>query len=151
MGFYYCKKKQKRKNTCYDFFPSAFGCVETTRKIISPYRSWNKSAMDFWKDIFFLADLEGEVTFYSVLINYLKVLSTDFLCITPTFWSFENASSLHIMALRVVGFLSWGYKIRNIFPKNQHTQRKLLNFENWVNGGGVKKCQILTFKVNFLV
>ena len=55
---------------------------------------------------FFLADLEGEVTFYSVLINYLKVLSTDFLCITPTFWSFENASSLHIMALRVVGFLS---------------------------------------------
>ena len=87
---------------------------------------------------FFLADLEGEVTFYSVLINYLKVLSTDFLCITPTFWSFENASSLHIMALRVVGFLSWGYKIRNIFPKNQHTQRKLLYFENWVNGGGVK-------------
>ena len=106
------------------------------------------------KGHFFLADLEGEVTFYSVLINYLKVLSTDFLCITPTFWSFENASSLHIMALRVVGFLSWGYKIRNIFPKNQHTQRKLLYFENWVNGGGVKKCKItkpLDFQSQFSI
>ena len=28
----------------------------------------------------------------------------------------------------------WEYKIRKIFAKNQHTQRKLLNFENWVNG-----------------
>ena len=27
-----------------------------------------------------------------------------------------------------------GYNIGNILPKNQHTQRKLLNFENWCNG-----------------
>ena len=27
----------------------------------------------------------------------------------------------------------WEYKIRKIFAKNQHTQRKLLNFENWCN------------------
>ena len=26
-----------------------------------------------------------------------------------------------------------GSKIRKILPKNQHTQRKLLNFENWVS------------------
>ena len=32
-------------------------------------------------------------------------------------------------------------------PKNQHTQRKLLNFENCQI---VKKCHNLTFKVNFL-
>ena len=25
-------------------------------------------------------------------------------------------------------------KLENFKPKNQHTQRKLLNFENWVNG-----------------
>ena len=25
-------------------------------------------------------------------------------------------------------------KLKRFFPKNQHTQRKLLNFENWVNG-----------------
>ena len=27
-----------------------------------------------------------------------------------------------------------GTKLEGFFPKNQHTQRKLLNFENWVNG-----------------
>ena len=27
-----------------------------------------------------------------------------------------------------------GYKIRKKLPKNQHTQRKLLNSENWCNG-----------------
>ena len=38
---------------------------------------------------------------------------------------------LCIMALRVVNFSGGGYKIRN---RKQHTQSKLLNFENWVNG-----------------
>ena len=34
--------------------------------------------------------------------------------------------------------------------KNQHTERKLLNFETWCSAvGSVKKCQSLTFKVNF--
>ena len=27
-----------------------------------------------------------------------------------------------------------GIKLERFLPKNQHTQRKLLNFENWVNG-----------------
>ena len=27
-----------------------------------------------------------------------------------------------------------GTKLERFFPKNQHTQRKLLNFENWVCG-----------------
>ena len=38
------------------------------------------------------------------------------------------------MAIRVVEFSSGGTKLERILPKNQHTQRKLLNFENWVNG-----------------
>ena len=37
------------------------------------------------------------------------------------------------MAVRVVEFSIGGYKIRKM-PKNQHTQRKLLNFEFWING-----------------
>ena len=41
-----------------------------------------------------------------------------------------------IKAIRVVGF--WGTKSERFLPKNKHTQRKLLNFENWVNWGGVK-------------
>ena len=31
-------------------------------------------------------------------------------------------------------FLAGGTKLERFLPKNQHTQRKLLNFENWVNG-----------------
>ena len=57
------------------------------------------------------------------------------------------------MAIRVVEFSNGGYKIRKILPKNQHTQRKLLNFENWVSGEvskSAKSPNLLTFKVNFL-
>ena len=33
------------------------------------------------------------------------------------------------------GDFKWGgTKLEIFLPKNQHTQRKLLNFENWVNG-----------------
>ena len=39
-------------------------------------------------------------------------------------------------AVQFVEFLSrGGIKIENILPKNQNTRRKLLNPENWVNGG----------------
>ena len=38
------------------------------------------------------------------------------------------------MTIRVVEFLSGEYKIRKILHKNQHTQRKLLIFEFWING-----------------
>ena len=31
-------------------------------------------------------------------------------------------------------FKGGGPKLERFLPKNQHTQRKLLNFENWVNG-----------------
>ena len=44
-------------------------------------------------------------------------------------------SILHIMAIWVVEFSSGRYK--RVLPKNQHTQRKWLNFENWVNGEGI--------------
>ena len=58
------------------------------------------------------------------------------------------------MAIRVMEFSNGGgKKLERILPKNQHTQRKLLNFENWVNGevSKVPKFdQNLTFKVNFL-
>ena len=46
-----------------------------------------------------------------------------------------------------------GTKLERFLTKNQRTRRKLLNFENWVNGevSNVPKCdQNLTFKVNFL-
>ena len=38
------------------------------------------------------------------------------------------------MAIRVVEFSSEGTKLERFLHKNQHTQRKLLNFEFWING-----------------
>ena len=32
-------------------------------------------------------------------------------------------------------FQTGGTKLERFLPKNQHTPRKLLNFENWINGG----------------
>ena len=51
--------------------------------------------------------------------------------------------SLGIMAIPVVEFSNQGYKIRKILPKNEHTQRKLLNFENWVIMGRCQKLGII--------
>ena len=38
------------------------------------------------------------------------------------------------MAIRVVEFSNGGTELERLLPKNQHAQRKLLNFKNWVNG-----------------
>ena len=38
------------------------------------------------------------------------------------------------MAIRVVEFSSGGIKLERFLPKNQNTQRKFMNFENWTNG-----------------
>ena len=43
-------------------------------------------------------------------------------------------SGLTALAIRVMEFSSGSTKLELFLPKNQHTQRKLLNFENWVNG-----------------
>ena len=38
------------------------------------------------------------------------------------------------MVIGVVEFSSGDTKLKRFLPKNQHTQRKLLNFENWCFG-----------------
>ena len=39
-----------------------------------------------------------------------------------------------IMVIRAVEFSSRGTKLERFLSKNQHTQRKLLNLENWCSG-----------------
>ena len=39
-------------------------------------------------------------------------------------------------------FQTGGTKLERLLPKNQHTQRKLLNFENWINGEVSKSAKI---------
>ena len=64
--------------------------------------------------------------------------------------SLDNAS-VHSMAIRVVEFSNGGTKLEIFFPKNQHTQRKLLNFENWVNREVSKSAKIWLSKSIFYV
>ena len=62
-----------------------------------------------------------------------------------------------IQQLSHIGLPLWQYglwsfqagctKLERFLPKNQHTQRKLLNFENWVNGEVLKIGHCLVRKV----
>ena len=47
-----------------------------------------------------------------------------------------------VMAIGVVEFSIGGTETERFLPKNQHTQRKLLNFENWVIGEVLKSAKI---------
>ena len=48
------------------------------------------------------------------------------------------------MAIWVMEFSNGGTKLERFWPKNQNTQRKILNFDNWINGG-LKKMKIIDF------
>ena len=52
-------------------------------------------------------------------------------------------SLLGSMAIRVVEFSNGDTKLEIFLPKNQHIQRKLLNFENWCSGEVSKSTPIL--------
>ena len=43
-------------------------------------------------------------------------------------------------------FKQGGTKLERFLLKNQHTQRKLLNFENWISGGPKKFFKNQSFK-----
>ena len=47
---------------------------------------------------------------------------------------FSYVQYICIMAIWVWSFQTGGTKLERFLPKNQPTQRKLLNFENWVDG-----------------
>ena len=42
-----------------------------------------------------------------------------------------------------------GTKLERFLPKNQHTQRTFLNFENWTNGESQYLAKIRVFKVDY--
>ena len=52
----------------------------------------------------------------------------------------------YIMVIQVVESAG-GKKLEIFLPKNQHTQRKLLNFEHWVNGEVSKSAKIGLSKI----
>ena len=83
------------------------------------------------------------------MVIYLGILHefvnfVDFIKILLFFEAYQNQDKLFFTlkvtklsvhyGKRVVEFSSRGYKIRIFLPKNQHTQRKWLNFEIWCGG-----------------
>ena len=50
-----------------------------------------------------------------------------------------SGSYCRVWQYRLWSFQPGGTKLERFMPKNQHTQRKLLNFENWVIGHHFRK------------
>jgi hypothetical protein len=46
-----------------------------------------------------------------------------------------NITSVQLWQYGLWSFQTGGTKLERLLPKNQHPQRKLLNFENWISGG----------------
>ena len=67
-----------------------------------------------------------------VLVMYF---STPFL-LQNRYWILRRLPASFIQTVWQYGLLNFqtgGTKLDRFLPKNQHTQRKLLNFENWVD------------------
>ena len=52
---------------------------------------------------------------------------------------------------RLWSFQGRGTKLERFLHKNQHAQRKLLNFENWTNGEPQYLAKIRVFKVDYII
>ena len=70
---------------------------------------------------------------YSIVRDHLFFASLPLSIIHYSLQTNRFSQTVHSMALPVMEFQDQGYKIRKVLYKNQHTQRKLLNFENWTN------------------
>ena len=51
----------------------------------------------------------------------------------------------------LLSFQNGETKFERFLPKNQHTQKKLLNFENWTNSDPQYLVKIRVFKVNHFI
>ena len=51
-----------------------------------------------------------------------------------------------VMKIQVVSFQAEGTRLEVFLHKNQHNQRKLLNFENWTNGDTMVFCYEISKK-----
>ena len=67
-------------------------------------------------------------------------------CLTTELFSAKREFGVSVMVIQVVEFSSGGSKLERVLPKNQHTLRKFLNFENWCDGEVSKSAYNLIFK-----
>ena len=74
---------------------------------------------------------------FQKLLTLVKMQMQLHLDLAPLHWN------CMLWQYRLWSFQTGGTKLERFFPKNQHTQRKLLNFENWVSGEVSKLAIIL--------
>ena len=67
----------------------------------------------------------------SFLVSFFRGNVTDYAIVIDTTRKTIFISSYGNTGCQV---FKWGIQNWKKMPKNQHTQRKLLNFENWTNG-----------------
>ena len=83
----------------------------------SPHWKSLKSVSNLWEHSLILTRISSEC----LLSPWVRFVSTTYSRV------YGNAGC---------GVFKWGgTKLERFLPKNQHTQRKLLNFENWISGG----------------
>ena len=63
----------------------------------------------------------------------METLIGTYIIISVRLWNFKDGGSL-IWQYGLWNFQTGGTKLERFLPKNQHTQRKLLNFESWISG-----------------
>ena len=65
----------------------------------------------------------SDCTIHNKTLNMSEDLASLICCDQPEVWQY-----------RMLSFQPGYTKLKRFLPKNQHTPRKLLNFENWCNG-----------------
>ena len=68
---------------------------------------------------------------YTSLTVYLICVREQ---VTIVLYIFSKFDAYWLWQYGLWSFQTGGTKLEKILPKNQHTQRKFLNFENWTNG-----------------
>jgi hypothetical protein len=61
----------------------------------------------------------------------------------------HGSSDCELWHYRLWSFQGRGTKLERFLHKNQHAQRKLLNFENWTNGEPQYLAKIRVFKIDY--
>ena len=75
-----------------------------------------------------------EIYFFKYVSTYLNQKLTIVFFIFYFFFKITKCVNWRLWQYRLWSFQAGGTKVEMFLHKNQHTQRKLLNFEFWING-----------------
>ena len=89
------------------------------------------TALSFFTKMYYLEDL---LAFSSWLIKQVQHMKELFMSRCTSLFSFLFSCIPSLWQYGLWSFQTGDTKLERFLPKNQHTQRKLLNFEFWING-----------------